>query len=368
MNEELVPRKTYELIGHESAEKQFIEAWHLNRVPHAWLISGLAGIGKATLAYRIARFVLDTDNKGIIPKGSLFSDDTEAATLQLFVSKDLAHCKQIEAGAHPNLRVLEPGWTNPKTGRTSQNIVIDQVRQSTGITNLTAAGWRVIIIDPVDAMNTNAANALLKSLEEPPSKTLFLLVSHAPGRLLPTIRSRCRRLMLHPLSAEQIKTFLSRTEKKKKSMDGIAKLSGGSIGKALQLVSGNGYDLYEAFYCVVSGLPKLDIQSVHDLSDLASRKNEDGTETFPMLVNLIPDWVGSLILIGAGGKVETEVIVGENELKLRLFEGGASLDRWFKVWEKTRDLLSGVERVNLDRKQVLIECFSMLAAVSSSNK
>ena len=155
---------------------------------------------------------------------------------------------------------------------------------------------------------------------------------------------------------------------KKKSIDGVANLSGGSIGKALQLATGSGYDLYEAFYRVVSSLPKLDIQSVHDLSDLASRKNEDGTETFAMLVNLIPDWIGSLILISAGGKIETEVIVGENELKLRLFEGGASLDRWLRVWEKTRDLLSGVERVNLDRKQVLIECFSMLASVSSANK
>ncbi len=368
MNEVSLPSKTYELIGHESAEKQFIDAWQLDRVPHAWLISGLEGIGKATLAYRIARFVLKADNKEIIKNESLFGDNTEEVSLQLSVSKDLPHCKQIEAGAHPDLRVLEPGWINPKTGRASQKIVIDQIRKSTGITNLTTAGWRVIIIDPADAMNINAANALLKSLEEPPLKTLFLLVSHAPGRLLPTIRSRCRRLELQPLSAEKIKSFLSRTEMKKKSIAGVANLSGGSIGKALQLATGSGYDLYEAFYRVVSSLPKLDIQSVHDLSDLASRKNEDGTETFAMLVNLIPDWIGSLILISAGGKIETEVIVGENELKLRLFEGGASLDSWLRVWEKTRDLLSGVERVNLDRKQVLIECFSMLASVSSANK
>ncbi len=368
MIEEPVPSKTYELIGHESAEKQFIDAWQLDRVPHAWLISGLEGIGKATLAYRIARFVLKANNKEIIQSESLFGDDTEEVTSHLSVSKDLTHCKQIEAGAHPDLRVLEPGWINPKTGRASQKIVIDQIRKSTGITNLTTAGWRVIIIDPADAMNINAANALLKSLEEPPLKTLFLLVSHAPGRLLPTIRSRCRRLELHPLSADQIKSFLSRTAMKKKSIDGIIKLSGGSIGKALKLVTGNGYDLYEAFYRVVSSLPKLDIETVHDLSDLASRKKEDGTETFSMLVNLIPDWIGSLILIAAGGKSEAEVIAGENELKLRLFEGGASLDSWLKVWEKSRDLLSGVERVNLDQKQVLIECFSMLAAVSSIKK
>ena len=368
MDEELVPSRTYELIGHESAEKQFIDAWQLDRVPHAWLISGLEGIGKATLAYRIARFVLKANDKEIAQYASLFGDNGEEVLSQLSVSKCLTHCKQIEAGAHPDLRVLEPGWINPKTGRASQKIVIDQIRKSIGLTNLTTASWRVIIIDPADAMNINAANALLKSLEEPPLKTLFLLISHAPGRLLPTIRSRCRRLELQPLSEEHIKSYLSQTEMKKNSIDGVAKLAGGSIGKAMQLVKGNGYELYKTFYRVVSSLPKLDIQSIHDLSDLASRKKEGGTETFSMLVNLIPDWIGSLILISAGGKIGTEVIEGENELKLRLFEGGASIDRWLDVREKTRVLLSEVERVNLDRKQVLIQCFSMLAAVSSVNK
>ena len=125
MDEKLVPSRTYELIGHESAEKQFIDAWQLDRMPHAWLISGLEGIGKATLAYRIARFVLKADNKETTHHASLFGDNGEEVLSQLSVSKCLTHCKQIEAGAHPDLRVLEPGWINPKTGRASQKIVID---------------------------------------------------------------------------------------------------------------------------------------------------------------------------------------------------------------------------------------------------
>lgn len=369
MTSKFLPRSTYELIGQEAAEQEFINSWKTSRVPHAWLFSGLEGIGKATLSYRIARFVLSEQNKRETQIASLFGEQMAEVPENLFVNRELPHCRLIETGAHPELRVLEPGWINPKTGRASQKIVIDQVRESTAVTNLTTTGWRVIIIDPVDAMTINAANALLKNLEEPPMQTLFLLVCHSRGRLLQTIKSRCRQVNLRPLATEQVKTFLSGTlGKTDPSIDGIAVLSRGSIGRALQLALGNGYAIYEAFFRVVSSLPQLNIESVNALSDLASKKKEEGGGNFPMLADLISDWIASVILLAVTDSAETEVIKGENELKLRLFKGGASLNRWFEVWEKTSDVLRGVEKLNLDRQQVLFECFSMLATVVSTER
>ncbi len=191
--EQALPRETTVLFGHGEAEQALLESYRSGRLHHAWLISGPAGIGKATLAYRMARFVLA-------------HPDPRAATVQaassLAVAGDHAVTRRTAAQTHGDLLVIER-TVNEKTGKLRQDIQVDDVRRMVGFFGSTAGegGWRVAIVDAVDELNDQGANALLKMLEEPPRRALLLLVSHSAARVLPTIRSRCRLLALHPPSA-----------------------------------------------------------------------------------------------------------------------------------------------------------------------
>ena len=364
------PRENYYLTSHEAAENAFIEAWTSGRTAHAWLITGPEGIGKATLAYRIARFVLTNDNPVHEHPTLLFDDEPSTNQASLLIDRNLPVCQQIERGSNPDFRVLEPGMLNPSTGQPTQQIVVAQVRAALEVTTMTAAagGWRVIIIDPADSLNVNAANAILKTLEEPPAQTLFLLVSHAPGRLLPTIRSRCRRLDLKPLPEDQVQELLGRFGGvNEERASEIAKLSGGSIGKAIELANGNGMALYEAIHRAASGLPSIDVTSLHALGDLVVKRKNSDTDTFPILATMISDWLAALVLAGARGHTTPEVIPGEHALQDRLLGDGTSLDQWVEVWEKVTALLAQTDHINLDRKQVIIESFSLIEAAASSS-
>src|SRR5215469_4184811 len=186
------PRLNPDLIGHETAEKDYLAAWSGGRIAHAWLIGGPPGIGKATLAYRMARFALAHPNPA--------APAVQAAT-SLKVPAEAPAARRIAGQAHPDLLVLER--TAGDSGALRTVITVEQVRRTVGFFGSTAGegGWRICIVDAADELKyPEGSNALLKVLEEPPARSLFLLVSHAPGRLLPTIRSRCRRLTLRPLA------------------------------------------------------------------------------------------------------------------------------------------------------------------------
>src|SRR6202166_1011212 len=189
------PRETSTLAGHREAEAALLNAYRSGRIPHAWLIGGAQGIGKATLAYRMARFVLSHRDPSMPAV-------QRAETLWVDPSDSVA--RHIAAGAHGGLLTLER--TLNDKGVIRSVITVDETRETITFFGSTAAveGWRVCIVDTVDELNPNAANALLKVLEEPPQQSLFLLVSHAPARVLPTILSRCRKLMLRPLSTEDV--------------------------------------------------------------------------------------------------------------------------------------------------------------------
>ncbi|MGB9368216.1 MAG: DNA polymerase III subunit delta', partial [Xanthobacteraceae bacterium] len=187
------PRQTLSLYGHFGAEQAFLESYRAGRVPHAWLIGGPRGIGKATLAYRMARFVF-----------AYPSPQTAQNAASLALPPDHPVVRRVAAQGHPDLLALER--VADDKGKVPMFIPVDMVRRTIGFFGSTAGegGWRVCIVDSADEMNAAGANALLKILEEPPSRCLLLVVSHAPGRLLPTIRSRCRHLALRALSAEDV--------------------------------------------------------------------------------------------------------------------------------------------------------------------
>src|SRR5260221_2176298 len=174
------PRETFALLGQEAALDRAARALRAGRPPSAWLITGPPGIGKATLAYRIARYLLAFGA-------------TDEGPQDLSVPPDHAAARQVMAQSHPGLLVLKRA-INPKTGKLMTSLPVDEIRRLANFFGMTsgAGGWRVALVDTADDMNDNAANALLKMLEEPPAHAMLLLLSNTPGRLLPTIRSRCQ--------------------------------------------------------------------------------------------------------------------------------------------------------------------------------
>lgn len=352
MSEAPDPRDNPDLIGHAEAERAFLDAWNSGRLAHAWLLSGPKGIGKATLAYRIARFVLSGGGEG---GGGLFGGGPESLAL----SPDHPVFRRISAGGHADLKVVQRGWSDDKKTKMRTEIVIDDVRGIGGFMALTPAegGWRVVIIDAADDMNRNAANAVLKVLEEPPRNALMLLLSHSPGRLLPTIRSRCRRLALKPLPEQSVVQLLAsnRPDLGAEDVTALARLGEGSIGKAQALAAEGGLDLYRDLIGLLSALPRLDVPALHAFADRVARADADAA--WRTVTELLGWWLARLIRAGGReGRGMSEVVPGEGALMGRLLSA-ADLERWLEVWEKVTALFARTDAVNLDRKQAMLTAF-----------
>ena len=354
------PRGTMQLVGHGAAEKTLLDSWNAGRMPHAWLIAGRRGIGKATLAYRVARFVL---SQGSGQGGGLFGEEPMAAD-GLAVDVSLPVCAQVNAGGHPDMMTIERS-INPNTNKLRTEIAVDDVvRLSSFLSLTTAAGeWRVVIVDAADEMNRNAANALLKGLEEPPANSLFLLVSHTPGRLLSTIRSRCRTVALSPLPDSTVIELLARHAPDLPAADAgaLARLAQGSIGEALMLAEAGGLELYRDMVGLFAQLERLDIKAVHGLGARLGRPGAE--DSFRMLARLVDRWLAGMLLGQARGAMAPEIIDGEGETARRLWARGG-LANWLEVWEKVTRLFTQADRANLDRKQVVISAFLILEAAA----
>ncbi|HEX3809984.1 MAG TPA: DNA polymerase III subunit delta' [Rhizomicrobium sp.] len=262
------PRETAHLTGQGDALGRAARAIRSGKPPQAWLISGPPGIGKATLAYRIARYLL---RYGATSEGP---DD-------LSVAANDPVAAQVAAASHPGLLILKRGLNS--SGKMMTVLSVDEIRKLVGFFGMTsgAGGWRVAIIDTADDMNDNAANALLKALEEPPVRAMLLVLSHAPGRLLPTIRSRCQRLDLRPLAlVEEEKELQTRLpDMSAKERASLARLSGGSIGVALQLASGDGLMLASEADKLIDNAAGADAPAILALADKIARVS-DGLDSF----------------------------------------------------------------------------------------
>lgn len=267
--------------------------------------------------------------------------------------------RRVAAGGHADLKVVERGWADDKKAKRRTEIVIDDVRGIGGFMALTPAegGWRVVIIDSADEMNRNAANAVLKVLEEPPRNTLMMLVSHSPGRLLPTIRSRCRRLVCQPLPEATVAELLAlrRPDLAPEDVTALARLAEGSVGKALALAAEGGLDLYRDLLGLLQGLPRLDVPALHAFGDRVSRAENESA--FRTVTELLTWWLARLVRAGGReGRGMAEVMPGEAALMGRLIVA-ASLDQWLEVWEKISTLFVRTDAVNLDRKQAVMSAF-----------
>lgn len=346
------PRETELLYGHQDAEDALRQAFMAGRLHHAWLVTGPAGIGKATLAYRFARFLLKYGDPRV-------AENTGVSTLH--VPPEDPVFKRVASRGHANVLTLRKPW-NDRTKKFMTVLSVDEVRRTHDFFGMKAGegGWRICIVDTADDMNASAANALLKVLEEPPARTIFFVLANHPGRLLPTIRSRCRQLPLKPLSHDQLLSAVHGHlgHMADGDMEAVAKLAQGSVGRALVLAGGGGIELYRDMHGVLSSLPKSDVPAIHAFADRLAKRGAD--QTYEMFRELLSDWLVRMIRQEAGGPAgATEILAGEADVMHRL-AAGTPLDRWVEVWENTARTAERADALNLDRKQVILGTFAAL--------
>ena len=342
------PREVDRLFGHEAARAEFGEALTSGRLHHAWLLVGPEGVGKATLAYHLARNVLALGEGSAAPQAPITADHP------VF--------RKVAALAHPNLLLIRRSW-NDKTKRYSQWIGVDEVRRLRSFLGHSAGetGWRVVIVDRADDLNANAANALLKALEEPPLRTLFLLVATAEGRIPVTIRSRCRTLRITALAeddlAHAVRAALERDDHEvdAKTLSTALALSQRSVRRALELATGEGIALYRDIVTAFAKLPELDGQAAHKLAERLSGFGGD-SERLDLFLSLLLGLMERLIRTAANG----EGAIGEEASLARRLLDRASLPQWVDAWEAIGQAKADAASLNLDRSLLVLEAFYRL--------
>jgi DNA polymerase-3 subunit delta' len=328
------PRETVRLIGHEAAEASFLSAYRGGRFPHAIILAGPEGIGKATFAYRAARFVMA-------------NPDPMAQAVQMAHTLDVAPDHPVTrrslALSDPDLFVLR---RQKPADRPSipKEIPVSAARAAVRFFETTAGGggWRVLIVDAADDLNRNSANSLLKAIEEPPNRALILMVSHAPGRLLPTIRSRCRMLNFQPLAESEIRAVLDQagTAPDPALNARAAAVAEGSARMAFMRLDERMLAVVEHVTALLGTLPDIRREALHAMAETFSRK--EGAADFETMVDTILSWLAELARNRAG-------------------EGAHRLAPLAEVWEKIGRAAREAGSLNLDRRALALIMFADLA-------
>ena len=327
------PRHTQRLFGHDEALARLRSAIAGAHMPHGWVISGPVGIGKATLAYRIGEELL-LNGRG------------DAQTTRA----------QIRALSHPGLFVLRRTWDD-KRRRLVQSISMDSIRALRRFLTTTAgAGWRVVIVDRADELNISSANALLKSLEEPPPATVFFLLCTSAGRLAPTLISRCSRISLRALNAEDtaaaVTAACTSTGREPPEGGALARLcavANGSPGQALGLLEGPGLELDSALRQLFAGLPRIDAAHIHHIIDVAQAPGIADGLFFQMFGDIVRDTTRRAVTSPQDEGPIPRALMGAHGLAL-----------WGELWETVMHIRSEAERLNLDRSASMVRVISEL--------
>ncbi len=330
------PRETLTFFGNAVAERALLDAYRHNKMSQAWILAGPEGVGKATLAWRLARFLLAHPEPA--------TEEVQGAH-SLFVPGEAPAARRIASMALADIFSLRRSW-NEKTKKFYTEIRIDEVRAVIHAFHRGSGtgGWRVAIVDCADDLNRSSANALLKLIEEPPERALFLLIAHQPGRLLPTIRSRCRRLMLEPLAPPDIMRAVcalggAYASSPDETINEAATHAHGSVREALRLLDGDAIAFDRTLRAMFDRLPQIEWSAVHALADrLTGRDNEAAYATFMRALHGFLD-------------ARARTLAGE---------GAQRLIGYANAWEEIGQAARETEVFNFDKKALVLGIFERL--------
>ncbi len=327
------PREAPELVGHGRAWAAFMAALDSGRVPHAWLLVGTQGVGKATFAYRAALEVLSRNHRR--------PDDRSVR-------------RRVRAGSHGDLHAIE---LEGDVGA-NQGIPVDHVRKLRSHLGYTAAeaGWRVAVVDALDHLSSHGRNALLKMVEEPPPRTLLFLIAHRVGAVPATIRSRCLRLPFANLPAAECMRVLERwlPDRSARDRNGLARLASGAPGRALSLAQGDALTLLDEITGICRPLPALDVAAAHAFGDRIAGSQD--ARRFPTFFSMFRAWVyRTAVRIAAGdGAVGADIVDGEGEAQRR-YGAGAGIAGVLGLWNDVGQVADAAAATQIDRKQAVLD-------------
>lgn len=354
----LPPREMTECLGHEEIEKILLSLFNDGKLPHALIFAGTEGIGKSTLAFRLARFLLKNGQADGGP--DLFGGGLPAKKPEsLHIASDDRVFRQVVSGGHPDFLVIERAF-DEKKGKRGNAIGVEDVRRVTPFLRMKAGqegGWRIVIVDDADAMTVAAQNAILKILEEPPPRTLLVLVAHRPAAMIATIRSRCRVMPFQPLSREIFSALLKRehSDLTAQNMETLYGMTGGSAGQALLLATQGGLESVAQVMGLLAGWPRWDWQQVHGQAEVIGR---GGGEAALQSFRTVMLWIfESVLRARACGQPLTGVL--NNDVVLRLMNHYPLAD-WIEICENLKAHFDTADFANLDKRQAVIGAFSVL--------
>lgn len=348
-------------LGHEKQEELFLDLFYKNLLPHAFIFSGHEGIGKTTIAFRLARFLFKY-GKGKSTKNGLFTAPENKPSLQetLNIDEQDPVFRRVASGGHADFMHIARKYDASK-GKTDSGIKVEAIRKIGPFLRQTSSegGWRIVIIEDADTMNRNAQNAILKILEEPPEKAMIILVAHRSGMLIPTIRSRARLVAFSSLSSQVMNDLLSRQgyNFSAEQIQTLSDLSGGSIGKAISLADSEGLEILESILTQLNRIPDLDYVDLHNFSNTFSTSSHD--VQYQICSGLL-QWIIRSMLIGhiKGKESLPQCLYGS---KCSDLLGNASLEKVISISDGLKNHFDRAEFSNLDRRDAVREAILMIS-------
>lgn len=341
----VAPRQMDFCLGHDHIEQRLLELVQSGRLPHGLIFAGQKGIGKATMAYRLARFLLKAEEG--------------ATSLDMDPGDNVF--RRVASGGHPDFMSVERAYDAAKN-RYKDSVAVDEIRKVPGFLRMTASegGWRVVIIDDADTMNRNAQNALLKVLEEPPGRTILILVAHRPGALIPTIRSRAQTIHFQPLADDVLHRLLEKHNPDLGSQDTktLIELGEGSIGKAIQYSEEGGLEALSQILALFRQYPEYNWPEIHALADNLARPGQD--QAYRTFTTVLKWLLARLCVLKARGLNPDGSALDQDALKAIL--RNSSLEQLLKICENLHSHFEKVNAASLDKRQGILGAFSLMAA------